>query len=132
MIHFETYHVHIYKPVTEPWTDAKADESAMLVDDAELCALLEAVTVLYLKQRGPLAHDLIVGASLPYAAEGKGYERPFMTDSLGLDTRPMLRGMLAELDAMAGQVDGLDSNGDELPSAADLERLLGLQEGDVT
>ena len=60
------------------------------------------VTVLYLKQRGPQAADLIVGAQVPYAAEGKGYKRPFMTDSLGLDTRSMLRGMLAELDAMAG------------------------------
>ena len=101
MIHFETYNVHIYKPVTEPWTDEQHDESATLVDDAVLCALLEAVTVLYLKQRGPLARDLVAGATLPYAAEGKGYERPFMTDSLGLDTRPMLCGMLAELEEMA-------------------------------
>ena len=53
MIHFETYQVHIYKPVTKPWTEAQADQSAELVDDAVLCALLEAVTVLYLKQRGP-------------------------------------------------------------------------------
>ena len=102
MIHFETYNVHIYKPVTEPWTDEQHDQTAELVDDAVLCALLEAVTVLYLKQRGPLGRDLIVGAQVPYAAEGKDYERPYMTDSLGLDTRPMLRGMLAELDAMAG------------------------------
>ncbi len=102
MIHFETYHVHIYKPVTEPWTDEQHDQTAELVDDAVLCALLEAVTVLYLKQRGPLAADLIVGATLPYAHEGNSYQRPFMTDSLGFDACSMLRGMLAELDVKAG------------------------------
>ncbi len=45
--------------------DEEADESAVLVEDDVLCGLLEAVTVLYLKQRGPLARDLIVGAQLP-------------------------------------------------------------------
>ena len=41
---------------------SRLDESAEIVDDAVLCALLEAVTVMYLRQRGPLARDLIVGA----------------------------------------------------------------------
>ncbi len=39
---------------------------------------------------------------MPYAADEKGYQRPYMTDSLGFDTRPMLCGMLAELEEMAG------------------------------
>lgn len=101
MIHYETYNVHIYKQITNPWTDEQCDESVELIEGNVLCALLEAVTVLYLKQRGPQARDLVVGVQLPYASTEKGYQRPFMTDSLGIDTLPMLRGMLAKLDAMA-------------------------------
>ena len=100
MTHFETYYVHLYKQVTNPWTDEQADQAAELVEDTVLCGLLEAVTVLYLKQRGPLAADLIVGATLPYAHEGNSYQRPFMTATLDFDACSMLRGMLAELDAM--------------------------------
>ncbi len=102
MIHFDTDTVHIYKQITSLWTDEQHDESVELIEDDVLCALLEAVTVLYLKQRGPLAADLIVGATLPYAHEGNSYQRPFMTDSLGFDACSMLRGMLAELDVKAG------------------------------
>ena len=98
MTHFETYNVHIYKQVTPGWTEEQYDESATLVEDGVLCALLEAVTVLYLRQRGPLARDLVVGVQVPYAPEEKGYRRPFMTAGLGPDTRAMLRRILGELD----------------------------------
>ena len=101
MTHFDTYCVHLYKQVTTRWTDEQHDEALLLIEDGELCALLEAVTVLYLKQRGPLAADLIVGARLPNDYELRGYCRPFMTDSLGFDACSMLRRMVAELDAMA-------------------------------
>ena len=101
MIHFDTYNVHIYKQITSPWTDEQHDEAATLIEDDVLCALLEAVTVLYLKQRGPLAADLIVGARLPNDNEMRGYRMPFMTAGLDIDTLPMLRRMLADLDAMA-------------------------------
>ena len=103
MIHFDTYNVHIYKQITSPWTDEQHDESVELIEEDVLCALLEAVTVLYLKQRGPLARDLIVGAQLPDAPTRWDYKLPFMT--AGLDSSlPMLRQMLAELDAKAGGV----------------------------
>ena len=105
MTHFETYHVHLYKQVTARWTDEQHDESMSLIEDGELCALLEAVTVLYLKQRGPLSADLIVGARLQNDYEMNGYCRPFMTDTL--DSLPMLRQMLVELDAKATRTGGV-------------------------
>ena len=102
MNHFTTYHVHLYNQVAAAWTEEHDDELAALIEDDVLCGLLEAVTVLYLRQRGPMGRDLIVGAQNPYAPTAKDYERPFMTHSLDFDARPMLRRMLASLDAMAG------------------------------
>ena len=102
MTQFETYHVHIYKPVTKPWSDAQEQQSLDLIDDGELCGLLEVVTTIYLAERGPLGRQLVVGAKLSNAEEMRGYVLPFLTTGLGFDILPMLRRMVAELDAMTG------------------------------
>ena len=103
MTHFETYNVHIYKQVTRPWTEEQELASVGdFINDAELCGLLEAVTAMYLEQRGPLGCDLIVGVENPMAPELTGYVRPFMTAGLSLEILPMLRRMVGELDAMPG------------------------------
>lgn len=99
MIHFDTYNVHIYKPVTKPWSEAQEEQSMRLIKDADLCALLEAVTTLYLQQRDPqLAADLVVGATLHNAEEMTGYRMPLLTADLGDgDVRQTLHRMLAVL-----------------------------------
>ena len=101
MIHFETYNVHLYKQVVPAWTEEQENESTGLIEDAELCALLELVTVLYVRQGGTLADDLVVGVQSSMAPELKGYKRPFMT-STAYSVLPLLRQMLADLDAMEG------------------------------
>ena len=102
MIHYASYYVHLLKQVAPEWTDGQWDDYGDIIDDAEFCGLLELVAVLYLRQRGnPLASELIVGARLPNDHEMAGYKQPFMTDSLhGL--RPLLRRLIADLDAMPG------------------------------
>jgi len=95
--HFGTYNVHIYKQITTPWSDQQEDDSVELIEDRVLCGLLEAITVLYLKQRGPLARDLIVGAQHPDAPTRFSYSRPFMTAELSLDVLPVLERILADL-----------------------------------
>lgn len=98
---YDTYHVHILKPVALEWTEKQEVESSRgLVDDPELCGLLELVTTLYLRQRAkgnPLAADLVVGARNHYDTEQAGYNRPFQTQTL-YELRPLLRRMLADLE----------------------------------
>jgi hypothetical protein len=105
VIHFETYGIHLLKHVVPEWTDAQAGEqAATIIDDAEFCGLLEAVTVLYLRQRGGIAADLIVGVEQPHASSGAGYQRPFMTESL-YSVRALLARLLADLDSMEGTLE---------------------------
>ncbi len=98
MIHFETYHVHIYKLLTRPWTEEQEDASVMsLVDDRELCGLLEVVASMYLERCGPLARDLVVGVDNAVAPELTGYVRPFNNGGLRSGALPLLRDIVAEL-----------------------------------
>ena len=101
MIHFETYNVTLYKQIAPVWTEKQENESTELIEDKELCGLLELVTVMYLRQSGSLADDLIVGVESPMAPELKGYKRPFMTSTAD-DVLPLLRQMVTALDAMEG------------------------------
>ena len=106
MIHFETYSIHLMKHVVPEWTDEQAGEqAATIINDGEFCGLLEAVTVLYLRQRAaenhPLAAELVVGVEYPHASTTKGYQRPFMTESL-YGVRRLLSRLLDDLDSMEG------------------------------
>jgi hypothetical protein len=105
MIHFETYSIHLMKHVVPEWTDEQAGEqAATIINDGEFCGLLEAVTVLYLRRRAaerPIAAELIVGVENPHASTAKGYQRPFMTQSL-YDVRALLSRLLDDLESMEG------------------------------
>lgn len=98
---YETYHVHILKPVLLDWTEQQERDSSNIIKDEELCGLLELATHLYLRQRAkvnPQAADLVAGARNHYDHTLVGYERPFFTETV-YDLRPLLRRMLADLDS---------------------------------
>lgn len=104
MILYETYHVHILKPVVPEWTNNQEETSPEIVQDDVFCGLLELVATLYLRQRAkeyPLAAHLVAGVRHHYEHEMKMYERPFCGAAL-YDLLPVFRRLVEDLEGMAG------------------------------